>query len=401
MTKLACFLFSTMVSFSFAQPIEQGPTLKPTPSEILYRIGDRTKPLVLECATEKGESNVQFSWNKNGKPLQMNPNVIQQENEGTLVFLQPTTDDSGDYQCFGKSEAGVASTRTISVKPTYINAPEVKTVTHKPIEGRPFKLECTIPDSYPKPEIKWMYQFKTDPSISHSVLDKRITQSPDGTLWFSSVTKEDTHENFKYVCLAKTPASDDDIVLAEHIIEDVVPDNSPRDAELEEQYVTGDIVAKKGDVTMIYCIYGGTPLTPPDWYKDGKNMNGEPKDRVTRYNRSAGKRLLIRDTWLEDEGDYTCIVDNEIGQPKKHNMHLTVISKYRNYSTTTPYYYGNCRFYKCDKVINVMLALHMAICICHWLFVVFGNIIDEYANKQIKANTIFHTWPSNSKLTYE
>ncbi|XP_052745830.1 hemolin-like [Bicyclus anynana] len=44
------------------------------------------------------------------------------------------------------------------------------------------------------------------------------------------------------------------------------------------------------------------------------------------HNRTSGKRLLIKDTWLEDQGNYTCIVDNGVGQPKQHTMRLTVVS---------------------------------------------------------------------------
>ncbi|XP_046975653.1 hemolin-like [Vanessa cardui] len=155
-------------------------------------------------------------------------------------------------------------------------------------------------------------------------MNQRITASPEGDLYFTSVVKEDASPDHKYVCTAKSPAVDGYVVLAEHVIEDVVS-GGRHQTELVKQYVSSDMTAKVGDATMIYCIYGGTPLAHPDWYKDGKNVNNDPKDRVTRYNRSAGKRLLIKDTWLSDEGEYTCIVDNDVSV-QRNTIKLTVVS---------------------------------------------------------------------------
>ncbi|XP_032526188.2 hemolin-like [Danaus plexippus] len=305
-------------------PLQDAQVLKEAPEEVIFRAG---KPeLVLECATEdKSQAPIRYSWFKNGQLFEPSGEVSQRDNEGTLVFKNPKKDDEGKYQCFAQTEAGTASTRIINVKLAFIDIPKVTLQNHKPIEGKVYQLDCEIPNSYPKPEIQWIYQSVSDPSISRNILDKRITLSPNGVLYFSNVTKEDTSADHKYVCVAKTPAHDGDVILAEHVMEDVQP-SSGSNSELVLQYVSNDIIGQVGKVTMIYCIYGGTPLAHPDWYKDGKNVNNSPKDRVTRYNRTAGKRLLIKETWLEDEGNYTCIVDNEVGKPQEHTISVRVVS---------------------------------------------------------------------------
>ncbi|XP_026489399.2 hemolin-like [Vanessa tameamea] len=302
---------------------EKLPVLKALPAEVLFRVSGNSE-LVLECATEDKDAGVKYSWLKNGKPFTPNADVIQNSNEGTLIFKKPANSDEGQYQCLAQTDLGTASSRTVNVKRTYIDVPEVKLAKHKPNEGNNFKLDCKIPSSYPKPEIVWQYQSLTDAGIYRTIMNQRITASPEGDLYFTSVTKEDASPDHKYVCTAKSPAVDDYVVLAEHVIEDVVSGGASQ-KELVKQYVSSDMTAKVGDVTMIYCIYGGTPLAHPDWYKDGKNVNNDPKDRVTRYNRSAGKRLLIKETWLSDEGEYTCIVDNDVSV-QRNTIKLTVVS---------------------------------------------------------------------------
>ncbi|CAH0730192.1 unnamed protein product, partial [Brenthis ino] len=305
-----------------SQPVEKLPILKELPQEVLFK---ENSELVLECVTVDKDPGVQYSWIKDGKPLALSSNIVQRENEGTLVFKKPSTKDEGEYICLAQTNLGVASSRTVNVRRTYIEIPDVTIQKHKPLEGKYYKLDCHIPNAYPKPEIVWLYQSIADPSISRTILDRRITQSPGGTLYFTNVTKEDTSRENKYVCTAKSLAVDKDVVLAEHIIESVVPSDDDNSA-LMPLYVSPDMIAKVNDVTMIYCIYGGTPLAYPDWYKDGKNTNNNPQERVTRYNRTSGKRLLIKETWASDQGEYTCIVDNEVGEPQKHTMHLTVVS---------------------------------------------------------------------------
>ncbi|XP_063899078.1 hemolin [Helicoverpa armigera] len=322
----ACIVLCT------AQPLEkreatQLPVLKDQPAEVLFR-ADNYSTVLLECATEGREKDVKYSWHKNGQPFDWEKagHIAQRPGEGSIMFFNPQPSDEGKYQCFVETPSGTASTRIISLKRAFINAQKVETKEHTPTEGKPYKLECPIPESYPKPKIVWKTQLKSDPSIVEEFLSRRITLSPDGTLWFSNITESDVSPSFKYVCFAQTPASSEDVVLAEHFLKSMVQDKTPQNGELVPQYVSNDMMAKAGDVTMIYCIYGGTPLGFPSWYKDGKDADGKPGDRVTAYNRTSGKRLLIKETLLEDAGEYACIVDNGVGKKQTHKMRLTVVS---------------------------------------------------------------------------
>lgn len=174
------------------------------------------------------------------------------------MFFNPQPSDEGVYQCYAKTSVGTASTRPITLKRAYLNAPKVETKEHTPIHGRPFQLECPIPDAYPKPTIAWKTQLRSDPKVEETILSYTKTLSPDGTLWFSNVTEEDISPSFKYICVATSPAVKGEVVLAEHFLTKLLEDKEPKNGELVPQYLSKDMMAKAGDVTMFYCIYGGT-----------------------------------------------------------------------------------------------------------------------------------------------
>lgn len=59
------------------------------------------------------------------------------------------------------------------------------------------------------------------------------------------------------MCVAKSPAVDGEVPLAEHFVEGLEKNPSP-DNEVVQQYVTPNgATAKVGEVTLLYCIYGG------------------------------------------------------------------------------------------------------------------------------------------------
>ncbi|XP_053623400.1 hemolin [Plodia interpunctella] len=308
-----------------SQPVNDQPILKDVPNEVLFRTQE---PFVVECAPEPGSGKFKkYSWLKNGQPFEVSdrPDVVQRHNEGSLVFLRPADSDEGDYRCLAESQYGVASTRDVRVRRTFIDISRYEVQKHKPVEGRTFKLACPAPNAYPKPNIEWKSQQLADTTVSDDIRDPRITIGPDGSLYFANVTEEDVSDRFKYVCVATSSAVDKPVVLAEHFISSMEVDRQPKHNEVVEQYVSPDTTALVGERIYLYCIYGGTPLAHPDWFKENKDVNNEPGARVTRYNRSVGKRLLIKEVLPEDDGNYTCTVDNEVGKKQKHSMKLTVV----------------------------------------------------------------------------
>ncbi|XP_063371457.1 hemolin-like [Cydia amplana] len=326
-------LFAASAALCAAQPVDSNlPVLKEPPREVTFRVSSaKAHPFTIPCATTTPNDKVVYTWTKNGKPFPVNEkseDIKMRAGEGTLIFNNPNDSDEGVYRCLATSTEGVAGSRPISVKKTFVDIPKYTLQKHTPEEGKPFKMECSVTKAYPKPVIEWFRQGKDGKFLD--IMEKRLLESPEGDLYFTNVTKEDVSKDVKYVCLVATQAADDKLVAAEHIIEDVTPAKGPKSGELTPQYLSKDMTAKTGDiVVMMYCIYGGTPMAHPDWFKisrDGTrtNVNGQPGDRVTHRNRSAGRRLWITKVLAEDDATYECVANNGVGKPQSHKIKLTV-----------------------------------------------------------------------------
>ena len=107
----------------------------------------------------------------------------------------------GQYQCFATNEFGVATSNSVFVRKSDLNSfKEEPALTLSAQEGSPFSLRCQPPDGWPKPSVYWMMQ-NSGGSLK-SINSSRMTVDPEGTLWFSNVTRADTSDDFVYACLA-------------------------------------------------------------------------------------------------------------------------------------------------------------------------------------------------------
>jgi len=70
-------------------------------------------------------------------------------------------------------------------------------------EGKPFQLPCNAPDGWPKPRVDWMLQ--NAGGAFKNINSSRMTVDPEGTLWFSNVTRNDKSTEFNYACSAYSP----------------------------------------------------------------------------------------------------------------------------------------------------------------------------------------------------
>ncbi|XP_048485918.1 hemolin [Plutella xylostella] len=309
-----------------AQPVKQdGGSAH---EEILFR--EHGQPVVLTCARadDPNQGGIR-TWLRNGTPLEdgkMTPEIKFLDDKSLLV-LQPSPAVEGVYQCFTETHKGIATSPKFSVKQTYLKAPETTpSVNIKPAKGLPFSLDCDVPEGYPKPEVQWFLQHGKDHTLIEAIINKRITQAPNGALYFSNATTEDVNVgDFRYVCMARNDAVDLPVVVSEAVITGLSSEGG-NEGRLVEQYVSKEVRAVAGETTALFCIFGGTPLAHPDWTKDGKNVNGAPGDRVTRHNRSSGRRLIIKNTTLEDAGTYQCAVDNGFGTELR-SIKVTVQAK--------------------------------------------------------------------------
>ena len=114
----------------------------------------------------------------------------------------PKDDDIGQYQCFATNEYGTATSNSVFLRKAELNSFSEDSVVETIFaeEGKPFKLPCNAPDGRPKPSVYWMLQSKQ--GAIKSINSSRITVDPEGTLWFSNVTRFDKSTDLTYACSA-------------------------------------------------------------------------------------------------------------------------------------------------------------------------------------------------------
>lgn len=194
------------------------------------------------------------------------------------------------------------------------------TETVTAIEGEPFKLECDAPNGYPKPSSYWVIQLP-DQSLQN-INNSRISLDPEGTLWFSSIARNDSIPESYYVCAA-TSAKRLEYKLGAKYSLNITPSANVAQSEPIQQYVTKtNEIGLRGRIVELYCIYGGTPLPKITWSKNGKEL--EPNDHISfEY---AEKKIIIHNVTSDDEGTYSCAVSNGVGGTKEYSFELTVQS---------------------------------------------------------------------------
>ncbi|XP_045456952.1 hemolin-like [Melitaea cinxia] len=311
-TKIVVLAVCAVISAS--QPVQKPPILKTLPSSEIV-IGPPDKEITIECFTV----DVPYSWFKDGKPYIPHANVVLLENEGTLVFKKPDLSDEGQYQCLAETENGVATTRVVTLMKDL--DPNGTLKKHKPIEGKPYKLDCTIPKSYPQLDIIWFKKSLTDPNDIELVVDQRLLNSAQGDLYFPNVTKEDAKPGYKYVCYGGDPASGEILKLSEHILEDVLPNKEPNNGVIEK-YLTNEETVEATDFSYLFCIFDDDLLANPEWFKDDEDANNGPNDRVTRHNNRVGKRHALEDVFVSDDEKYACAVRIKVGDQQTDTMDL-------------------------------------------------------------------------------
>ncbi|KAK4296763.1 hypothetical protein Pmani_030767 [Petrolisthes manimaculis] len=303
----------------------------PSNEELLFQVVSRPdendKPFIIECEAE-GEPAPKYRWIKNGQEFdwQIYDNRIsQQPGRGTLVITSPRDEDLGQYQCYATNELGTATSNSVFVRKSELNSfKNEDPVTVNVNEGDPIGLNCQPPDGYPKPTVYWMIQ--DDRGALRSINSSRMTVDPEGTLWFSNVTRFDESNDFTYACSA-TSTFRNEYKLGNRVYLRVYETGSTvtqTKNEPKDQFKSRkNNVILKGKTLRLWCIFSGTPLPEMQWKKSFNSLETPlPLDRVDYEN--YGKTLLIRYVDFEDQGTYECSASNGVGVAKSYSMNVDV-----------------------------------------------------------------------------
>ncbi|KAG8193026.1 hypothetical protein JTE90_028143 [Oedothorax gibbosus] len=325
-----CFLCgSCVVLVKCAEPpvVQFPPTIiKQPPHEQLYQVAqtqdEKDNPFMLECEAQ-GNPEPEYRWMKNGLDFEYvayDKRISQQPRRGTLVFTKPEDIDEGLYQCFAKNRFGTSVSNAVFLRKSelssFLNVDGKKKTAN---EGEPLSLNCNPPTGYPRPTIFWMIQSHT--GSLKTINSSRITVDPEGDLHFSNVTIDDDLDDAMYACSA-TSKSRNEYKFGNKIILNVVPSGGSGQTSHRpvKQYTSPpNMVALRGKLLQLSCIFGGTPLPEIKWSKRRSEMYSS-RYTYTNY----GKTLQIRSVDFDDAGTYECVGSNGVGLPLTHAMTIDV-----------------------------------------------------------------------------
>jgi hypothetical protein len=132
-------------------------------------------------------------WEKGGAPVKPSKRLLIHSN-GTLVVTNATLQDSGEYICVARNDAGYKYSPPASLsvfeKPSFVVEPTTASANAF-VAGSRAELKCSA-TGYPKPQIEW----KKDNSAENLPLSAQIT---DTHLSIASVHSDDEGE---YTCVA-------------------------------------------------------------------------------------------------------------------------------------------------------------------------------------------------------
>ena len=176
--------------------------------------------------------------------------------------------------------------------------------------GSEVKISCPI-DGNPIPYIEW---YRGDEAIDYQWTRYKTNKK---SLKIKDVDKTDSG---KFICKGINGFGKEKIEINLIVIdpadfpdlgEDEVPDITPPSFTLETETLAESYHKRPEDTLRITCSALGKPEPEIIWYKNGHELFENTRDR-------PGKSVLnIRNLMTRDQGKYTCVARNAIGEVRK------------------------------------------------------------------------------------
>ncbi|XP_060033624.1 titin isoform X1 [Erinaceus europaeus] len=256
---------------------------------------------------EVNEDDVDARWYKDGIEINFQ---IQERHQYVVerrihrMFISETRfSDAGEYTFVaGRNRSSVT---------LYVNAPEPPQVLQElqPItvqSGKPARF-CTVISGRPQPKIAW---YKEEQLLSTGFKCKCLHDGQEYTLLLIESFPEDAAI---YTCEAK---NDYGIVTTSASLSVEVPEVVSPDQEMPvypPAIITPlqDIVTSEGRPARFQCKVSGTDLKV-SWYSKDKQIKPSRFFRMTQFEDTY--QLEIAEAYPEDEGIYTFVASNAVGQ---------------------------------------------------------------------------------------
>ncbi|KAM3867228.1 matrix-remodeling-associated protein 5 [Diretmus argenteus] len=219
---------------------------------------------------------------------------------GTLLLQQMGKRDEGDYTCYAKNKLG-KDERKVSVK-VGPDAPKIRSKSQSLVAARlgdPATLSCQAVGE-PTPRIMWI----SPGNVVMLVSSDRYQILDDGVLVVRKVTLADEG---KYTCVARNSAGDD----VKHMRLEV-ESQEPRIHGAKGKSTT-KVLAVSYQTTLLHCRAEGKPAPRISWVTPYGHSLPTPH-LGGRFQVHRNGSLELRGVRRTDEGRYTCLAKNHLGE---------------------------------------------------------------------------------------
>ncbi|XP_043063754.1 titin isoform X2 [Drosophila ficusphila] len=241
-------------------------------------------------AKVSGNPVPEVQWLFNNTPL-FPSERIQQVYDGENIELvikdaNPET-DSGDYKCIASNPIGKTSHGArviVEVDEVTFTKKLKKTITIEEVQS--LTLECETSHVV---TTKWFFNGKELSGMDHRVVVE------DGKTHKLVIRNTNLRDSGTYMCKVKKQETQSTVEVLKR---------KPDFIKILEDY---EVTEKD---TAILDVELTTESTEVTWYKDGEKITPENKN-VEFIKDGKARRLVIRDTTIHDEGQYTCKIEGQ------------------------------------------------------------------------------------------